>query len=425
MKRVVSIFQYELLRKEFQYLEDIGELAPQQAKHLLSFYEVPSQKKEPLNFIKVLSMIGALLIGLGVLSFVASNWAGLSDLTKFSVLLLSLILGYFVAWLTEYRKPILSKSLYYISVFVYGAEIFYIGQLFHLGGKLENAFLAWAIGVFPLAIYLKDKFLYGLSFVLIYLVIELKFMFVGDQLNPSTFMLIILPLLFAVWYFLFNKYRLLLVANLVLLYQFIQMKFAIQPLEQNDFPMVFTILLPLLFAIGHKFFNKSNAIFVVNSLLFLQWIAMTFYYFEVERVAVLFVIFLLVGITITHVQLPSYKHTMKNLGIIISFISGLILTARDLWMEGMDMSPNSFTFPWWIVFGIGYMIYGLFLVYRQQLIGVVIVSVLIFRFYIDVSLVFLNKSIAFLIGGIILLGLGFWFEKTRRGERRNEQKSTK
>lgn len=75
MKRRLSNAQYEFLKRELTYLQEIGKLSPEQAADLLSSYEAGKIQKERkiINFVQVLTAIGAILIGLGILSFVASN----------------------------------------------------------------------------------------------------------------------------------------------------------------------------------------------------------------------------------------------------------------------------------------------------------------------------------------------------------------
>lgn len=471
MKRKISYFQYGILKNELKYLEDVGGLKPNQSDELLSYYEVSemnhkansnhrSEKKFSLNFISIISLIGAILIGLSILSFVASNWSAISDFGKFALLLSSLVASYIFAWLMEEKSPLTSKALYYIGVFAFGTEIFYIGQLFHIGGDIGTAFLAWSIGILPLTFYKNDKIIYAIAYGLFYLSIELKFMLI-DGGNPSLWMIVILPLLFiAVHYVtLFKKY--LLIANFVLLYQFIEMTLMIDSgdlwvlalpviiglfaLNHYVYPQekyllianfvllyqfvefnlwlkavdsglyVFFIIPALigLFFIGHKWMNKSVILFTANVIVSLQTIALILAHLGVESEFVYLALFFIIGLIFTHFHLPDYEIVMKWIGYAVQFIAGLGLTVPFIYGEE--------TVVLYFLFGFMYMIYGFFLVYKNQLFGVLLVSVLIFRFYVDLSLVFLNKSIAFFIGGILLLGLAYWFEKTRRGEKKREK----
>jgi uncharacterized membrane protein len=469
MKRKISAFHLAILKKELLYLEEMGELSPNQAEKLLQHYEIADRQvgEKPgqynLNFIQVISIIGAILVGLGVLSFVASNWSAMSYMERFILLLVTLILSYIAAWWMEVRKPNTSKALYYIGGFIYGAEIFYIGQMFHLGGEVGNALMAWAIGVLPLAIYRKDNILYGAAYGLFYLSIELTFM-LPDDLTPSNWMFLILPLLFVanrymnvfksfllianffllyqfiemrfmfghedLWFwiipiliglFALNKYvypkeRYLVIANFILLYQFAELNLFLRAIDDLYFLLGFGLVTAFLIYLGHKWMKRAVELFAANVVLSIQFLLLILYHLDVEVLFMYFFIVFIVGIVFTHFKIQGYEAVMKLMGNIFQLVSGLLLTFPLTYEKLTDA-------PIWMFFGLGYMIYGMFLVYSNKLFGVIIVSVLIFRFYVDLSLVFMNKSIAFLIGGLLLIGLGYWFEKTRRGEGKNEPKT--
>jgi 4-amino-4-deoxy-L-arabinose transferase-like glycosyltransferase len=81
-----------------------------------------------------------------------------------------------------------------------------------------------------------------------------------------------------------------------------------------------------------------------------------------------------------------------------------------------DAAPDNKTLIVSVIFSILYVVYALTLVKKNSLYGVAIVCIFILRSYVDLSLGFMDKSIAFIVGGILLLALGLWFEKTRRKE---------
>jgi uncharacterized membrane protein len=472
MKRKISPYAFNVLSKELYYLEEIGELAPNQAEKLLQQYVVVNQyghvpkERKPLNFIQIISIIGSVLIGLGVLSFVASNWSAMTDMEKFALLLMTLVISYFAAWLMELKKPNTSKALYYIGAFIYGAEIFYIGQMFHLGGELGTALMAWAAGILPLAYYRKDRVLYGAAYGLFYLSIELSFMLQNDGM-PSFWMAAILPALFLVnrylpvfkgyllvvnffllfqfiemrwmfgpeklWYwmipiilglfvlqkFVFPRKTYLLVANFILVYQFAEMTLFLRGVDQVYFALGFGVLTALLTFVGHKWLNKSIPLFIANVILGVQFLMLMLYHLDVDTLAIYFLVVFVIGIIFTHFGLDEYKYIMKWIGYVFQLGAGILLTIPFAYEKIVFAT----VMPLWAFVGLAYIIYGMFMVYKNKLFGVLIVSVLIFRFYVDLSLVFMNKSIAFLIGGVLLLGLGFWFEKTRRGDGKNDTKT--
>ncbi|MEH7121630.1 DUF2157 domain-containing protein [Bacillus sp. JJ1773] len=425
MKKVIHRSSYDFLKNEFKYLESTGNLQEGQADKLIALYEYPNEALKPskkINMISILLTIGALLIGLGILSFIASNWSNMTSSTKY-VSLLAILIGFFItARLLENKRPYIAKAFYYIGVFAFGGELFYIGQLFHLGGKAENTFIWWGLGTLPLAFYCKDKILKAISLIFIYVFIELKFIHYESDLWYLSIFLI--PLLFLFGHFIMKKNsKIMLLVNMLILFQFIQTHFYFRTLaETASFPWIFIVLIPPLFYVGHKFLNKSIILFTINTFMVIQAIVTFFVFYEMENIILLLVILFVLGLAYTHIRHKDYELPMKVIGSAVHFITAIMLTIPFLWEE---------SFPKWattdtkalipcIVIGVLYSIYALSMASKGNLFGVAIVCVFILRFYVDLSLQFMNKSIAFLIGGILLIALGIWFERTRKGGKKND-----
>ncbi|WML50609.1 DUF2157 domain-containing protein [Neobacillus sp. PS3-34] len=406
LKRTVNETGYRFLKQEFNHLEEVGSLEKGQADRLLTHYQireavvVPSSPKRSMNAIQILLIIGAVLIGLGILSFVASNWSGWSPLTKYLILLITFILFFVAGRWQETRSPKLSRALYYIGAFAFGGEIVYIGQLFHLGGNTENLFLAWGIGVIPLAYYLKDKvvkyagfglielfvltkflnddhrFIYllvivvpllGLGFyikdtsikmsslALVYLYIQLEYFMNHDYFGYL--MLAIIPLLFIFWYKVMKPAQYLLWINIAVLYEYIQWEFAVRVKDGHGFPIVYIALVPILFYAGHRYLNKSVILFVVNFLMGIEAVILTLDYFGVHHYTLMLLGFFALGMLMTYRQHPDYQLPMKILGMSLQFLTGFSLTFPSEWGILQDRGTQSGLS---VAFGILYGIYGLF-----------------------------------------------------------------
>lgn len=494
MKRKISPFKYDVLKTELGYLEEVGELEKNKSEQLLEQYEIQqiyedknslTSKKErnevigknSSSFIGILFLIGTILIGFSVLSFVASNWSAMTNFEKFFLLLAGLVISYCTAWSLEDKKPLLSKSLYYIGVFIYGAEIFFIGQMFHLEGSLGTAFLAWSVGIVLLALYLKDKNLYGIGLLFFYFFIQadlvwinelqpsywlipivltlmymnkysryfkwsnqaillaflyqfvaMKFLFRFDNISPTNYGIEFVYVAIAlVLLILFSK-RLfpsensntskmtslfLLIVNLQFIYFFIQSRIMWVVYEGSiiyTIPAVATVI--ALFVYGHKVLNKHWSLFILNTLVAIELCFLLLAKIDCEEPYIYAIIVFILGIVFTHVKSIGYGNAMKYMGLILQFVSGFLLTFSYMYLEESNFA---------ILFGLLYGLYGFYLVYQRNLFGVFLVSVLIFRFYVDMSFAFMSKSIAFFVGGVLLLGLGYWFEKVRKGEHKNEE----
>lgn len=482
MKRIIPRSFYNFLSDELKYLESEGKLQPGQAKDLMNLYVYPNhlqnQAKSTINVIQVLLTIGSILIGLGILTFVASNWSHLTSTTKYIILLATLIIFFIVGKLLEVRKPPLSKTAYYIGVFAFGAELFYIGQLFHLGIHASDMFLAWGIGILPLAYYLRDEYLKAFSIALVYIFVEMKFILIDSPYPYAA--IIVIPILFLVGHYLLKEYQYILKwVNLFFVYQYIQFHFYFIPIGDNKFPWIFLISIPIVYFIGHRFYNKSSLLFIINTAVLIQAITtlysqdanisntmeivfgliiflviipllfyithnyydqsiilfttntLTFliavitiytYYVFLNNTVLLLAILFVIGMILFYLPFKEYEPSSKTMGAIIHVSSGLLLTFPYLWESSYPFQPDSsIAAIICLVFGVAYCIYALTLVAKNNLLGVGIISIYVFRFYVDLSLQFMSKSIAFIIGGILLIALGYWFERTRKGGKKNEQ----
>ena len=161
-KKQLSQKDFKLLEGELNYSSEMGVINGDLAQQILSLYQIKA-----VSFIRVLVTIGAVLIGLGVLSFIASNWAGISKLTKF-IIILSAYLGANIGGITLLKvSPKTGRALIYLGTLIFGAGIFLIGQMFNFGGHFSQAFLLWALGIVPMAVILRDKLIYIFATLLI------------------------------------------------------------------------------------------------------------------------------------------------------------------------------------------------------------------------------------------------------------------
>ncbi len=110
--------------------------------------------------ISIFSAVGAILVGLGVILFVASNWQSLTPLFKVAILLLGMIstgvAGYYLAYERgAYQKT--GMGLLFINILIYGASIFLIAQIYHLPINFSLGAFLWFFGAVFFAYLLQSK----------------------------------------------------------------------------------------------------------------------------------------------------------------------------------------------------------------------------------------------------------------------------
>ena len=137
------------------------------------------------RFLSILMSLGGILLGIGVITFVAANWQVWSREVRVA-LLLSLFVAVnaagFYLWrippsrsqnshpnmpATKGRNKLLGEGLLLLGALILGANMALMAQMFHIGGSSYGLFLAWGIGVLGMAYSLRLTSLGVLSALLI------------------------------------------------------------------------------------------------------------------------------------------------------------------------------------------------------------------------------------------------------------------
>ena len=345
MKRQISKANFNLVSTELEHYESNGLISGEQKNSLLEIYEI----KGGLNFIRVVVTIGALLVGLGILSFIASNWDGISNLVK-----LLIIFGVFggvnlAGYLLSENNPKTGRSFIYLGTLVYGAGIFLIGQMYNFGGDFPTAFLLWSLGVLPIAFQLKDKYL-----------------------------MLFANLLFGVY--LFGSFDL-------------------------GFPYAGWVGVPVVY-LAFNYFAKSRLLLFFANLTALSFIFEITLRYEVKGLYVA-LLFFVIGLAMYGVKHTLEPDIFRIQGNILLGVTGVILTIPDIWDIVVNAQTTRLVS---ILFALAFVALLFILIRKGSLISLLFVCVTIFRYYTD-TFAFLPKSLFFIVGGLLLLGFGFYFER--------------
>ncbi len=102
---------------------------------------------------------GCVMIGIGVLTFVAANWQQLAREWRVAVLLSAFItvnfLGFYLWREPEGGKQRLGQGLLLLGALILGGNMALMGQMFHVRGELFQLFIAWSVGVLLMAYSLR------------------------------------------------------------------------------------------------------------------------------------------------------------------------------------------------------------------------------------------------------------------------------
>ncbi|MFB8791653.1 MAG: DUF2157 domain-containing protein [Potamolinea sp.] len=124
------------------------------------------------RFVVILLGLGSVLLGLGVITFVAANWQFWSRESKV-ILLLSGFIGINTAGFYLWRRPTerwqrrLGHGLLLLGAIVLGANMALMSQMFHQSGGVYQLYIVWGLGVLAMAYSLQLTSLGILAFLLI------------------------------------------------------------------------------------------------------------------------------------------------------------------------------------------------------------------------------------------------------------------
>ncbi len=160
------------LRHEAELWRAEGLIDNSQYEQLSERYQFNSLDSAARNrFVMLLIGLGSILIGLGVITFVAANWQELPSSVKVT-LLLSLFIGVNIAGFYLWRRPNgaqqrLGHGLLLLGALILGANMGLMGQMFHINSPFYELLLVWGVGVLAMAYSLRLTSLGVLSILLI------------------------------------------------------------------------------------------------------------------------------------------------------------------------------------------------------------------------------------------------------------------
>ena len=157
------------LREEVGNWHDEGLVDAALAERLLARYDGqdgPARSRIAM----VLAFLGALLIGIGMIVFVASNWSAISGTNKLLGLLLLTGVSYHVGYRLRYvgtAYPGTGNALLFLGVLLYGASVFLVAQGAHVNAEAPSLLVLWAVGAIPMAYLLESRALLTLGLLVL------------------------------------------------------------------------------------------------------------------------------------------------------------------------------------------------------------------------------------------------------------------
>jgi len=135
--------------------QEQGFVSPEQGTRLSEFYQLHQIKTENTQLLlSIIYTIGSVLIGVGVISFVAAHWNEIGRPVKVAMLFAAMLSAHglgFYFWFVNGNYPKLGHALILLGTLMFGANIGLMAQIFHISGGAGRMFGIWAIGAAAVA----------------------------------------------------------------------------------------------------------------------------------------------------------------------------------------------------------------------------------------------------------------------------------
>lgn len=160
----------------------------------------PSSDGSSNRLIYTIGLLGSILLGIGIILFIAANWQYLAPFTKTLILVGGVVLFYSSGYYLTFRREgfdATGSSLIFVGHLAYGSAIWLIAQTYHLGEHYPNGYLHWFVGVLAMSTVLALPSGAALSSLLLVAWVAMEHLL---YLNPAPLFLLLAVCQFALTY---------------------------------------------------------------------------------------------------------------------------------------------------------------------------------------------------------------------------------
>ena len=168
------------LREEVKAWQRDGTITAEQAQAVLARYPdyLPGHEasRRRQGLVTGLSILGGILIGLGVITFFAANWDEISHGVKLASLIVGMLLSYGAGYAIWQRSGPTAYAVAFVLLgcIIYGAGVHLIGQIYHISVDHPNLSMFWFLGVTPLGYVTRSRPVMFLAIVLFLAAVALR-----------------------------------------------------------------------------------------------------------------------------------------------------------------------------------------------------------------------------------------------------------
>lgn len=147
------------LLKSLAELIEAGVITESTATDIQTYYQHKSDKSQSRLFV-VFGVLGAILVGLGIILIIAHNWDELPKTTKTAMAFLPLAIGQILCGYVIIKRSadvVWRESTSAFLFFAVGASISLISQIYNIPGNLSSFLLTWMALCLPLVYLMRSS----------------------------------------------------------------------------------------------------------------------------------------------------------------------------------------------------------------------------------------------------------------------------
>ena len=154
-------FRQELRNESQQWRQD-GLITPEQGQQLADRYQFDRiDEQTSSRFTLLLIVVGSVLVGLGIITYVAANWQDIPKVFRtlllFSLFSITNLSGFYLHQKSDKLQQTLGQGLLLIGGMTLGATMALMAQMYHISGPLHPLLITWGFGVVLMAYCLRNS----------------------------------------------------------------------------------------------------------------------------------------------------------------------------------------------------------------------------------------------------------------------------
>jgi uncharacterized membrane protein len=376
-----------------------GIISGDQSDAILNYEAAPEEPfRLGLRFnrlIVVLATLGAILIGAGIISFVVANWQGIPSIAKLALLIGGQIATYGVAYQIQFVRgyPRIGGAIMSTGALWFGANVFLVAQSYHFTTDNPDLLIWWFLGILPLAYIVRSQSITVMAVVIFTVGLAWKAATWSDEIE-SFFPVVGILLLSAAVIYAIGMFHLVRE----------KIKFHAGPYLASG----------ALLAIGVTYFLTFEEMFRDSSRAITGFQVPTGS--QIIPIAIVTIIAAIaLGMTYrlsSHVHQKSVPRFAETAVVVLVVVLGWVLITLPFNSTGFYVVAFNLLLVL-LIFGT----ITLGIVNKREAlvnIGIIFFVIDLATRYIELTVDMLDTSLAFIIGGLLLLGVGYGMERARR-----------